>query len=132
MTESPTKYVKPLPATVDEMMANRVVKFERTLNDHIDEIHQSLFRHDAKYTAFLDAVYDNDAVEGSLSADNVKAAECIREYASLNNRVPVVAKKKLATIVMSLNVVLRRYGMSRKERSRMVHGEIVPNDTNNE
>jgi hypothetical protein len=39
-----------------------------------------------------------------------------------------VAREKLATLVKSLGIVLRRYGLSRKERRQTVAGEIVQND----
>ena len=49
----------------------------------------------------------------------------IREYARQDNRNTYVGDKKLVTISKSLGVVLRRYGMSRKERARMIDGETV-------
>ena len=76
-----------------------------------------------QFQTYLDAVYDEQAVEGSLAIDNVKAAELIREKATaIGNRV---SQEKLATIVKSLNVVLRRYGFSRNERRNLVGGKIV-------
>jgi hypothetical protein len=117
----------PLPATVDEMIARRPLSANRTLNDYVDDIHKALWVDaDSTYRELLDAVYDEDAVEGSLSIDNAKAAEVIRDYAKdPAHRIPYVASKKLATIVKSLNVVLRRYKMSRKERAGQVAGEQV-------
>lgn len=115
---------EPLPATQEEMLARKSMK-AMTLNDYVDQIHVVLFPQNAEYTKLLDAVYDEDAVEGALSIDNMLAAEMIREYASKDNRVPYVAGKKLATIVKSLGVVLRRYHMSRKERSVSIGGERV-------
>jgi len=41
----------------------------------------------------------------------------------------VVAKEKLATIVKALQVVLRRYKMSREERQVMIGGESVDTST---
>jgi hypothetical protein len=93
-------------------------------------------------------VYDEDAIEGSLSMDNADAAEMIRAYASEGAEVtedadgtrhvgdgardPYVAVKKKATLVKALGVVLRRYKNSRAERARRVGDEIVPNaDPNN-
>lgn len=119
----------PLPATRGEMLAQRKGDPHKTLNDHIEEIHSALYE-DAKYQRFLDAVYDEDAVEGSLAADNLEAARMIRSHASEDDRNTYVADKKLATISKALGVVLRRYGMSRKERSRMIDGETV--DMNSE
>ena len=82
---------------------------------------------DKDYIDLLTAIYDEQAVEGSLSADNVMAAQMIRERA---NKIDgsEVKDEKLATISKSLGVVLRRYGASRKERRQTVHGEIVPDN----
>jgi hypothetical protein len=113
----------PLPASVDEMLARKTMR-AMTLNDYVDQIHVVLFAQNAEYGKLLDAVYDEDAVEGSLSIDNMLAAELIRKYAS-RNEVHYVSGKKLATIVKSLNIVLRRYHISRKERSLSIGGQPV-------
>jgi hypothetical protein len=65
-------------------------------------------------------------VEGSLAADNIMAAEMIRDKAKAAGSE--LASEKLATISKALGVVQRRYGFSRKERRNMVRGEIVPGD----
>ena len=116
-----------LPANTTDMMAQRKTALRRTLNDHVETIHLQLYE-DAKYQRLLDAVYDEDAVEGSLSADNLLAAQMIRQHAEENNRDPYVAEKKLATLSKALGIVLRRYGMSRRERARMIDGETVENN----
>jgi hypothetical protein len=120
----------PLPDTVREFMAHRKNDSKRTLNDQVEEIHLSLYETNDKYTEFLYAVYDEQAVEGSLAADNIMAAEIVRTKATQIKNVEV-SRQKLATIWKSLSVVLRRYGFSRKERRDSLHGEIVPN-TNGE
>ena len=101
---------------------------ERTLNDHVDDIHVSLWEKSAYHTA-LEAVDDADAVEGSLSADNFLAAGLIRDHARETGNHHV-KDKKLATIVRALNVVLRRYGIDRKTRASSVGGVIVPSSHN--
>lgn len=123
-----TEVVRPrppaLPATTTDLLAQRKQDPHRTLNDHVEAIHVQLYEN-AEYQRFLDAVYDEDAVEGSLAADNLQAAQMIRNKAREAGHDPYVAEKKLATISKALGVVLRRYGMSRKERARMIHGETV-------
>jgi transcriptional regulator of acetoin/glycerol metabolism len=80
----------------------------------VEAIHLSLWEV-PEYQRLLDAVTSEDAVEGSLTIDDAKAAEMIRtEAAKKGNRL--VASKKLGTIVQALHVVMRRYGISRKER----------------
>jgi len=117
----------PLPSTVAEHLAHRSMKTERTLNDIVEDVHLSLLEN-ADYRAFLNAVWDEHAVEGSLAADNIMAAEMIRAKASkLGNNV--LAKEKLATIAKCLGIVMRRYGYSRNQRRNMVGGVVV--DGNN-
>jgi len=120
------KQIIPLPATVEEMVAKRTMPDKRTLNDYVDDIHKALWAEPNEvYQKLLDAVYDEDAVEGSLAIDNAKAAEIIRDWAIQSDRVPYVASKKLATIVKALNVVLRRYKMTRRERASTIDGKVV-------
>ncbi len=121
----------PLPRTRVEFEKRRSVQPRLTLNDHINAIHSELWEQDENYMEYLDAVYDSEAVEGSLAADNIKAAEVIREYAK-DNGVKAISNKKLATIVKSLNVVLRRYHASRKERATTLEGKVVPSNGNDE
>jgi hypothetical protein len=109
-----------LPATPAEWV--RKGGFNRTLNDQVEEIHLSLLE-DKDYIALLASVYDEDAVEGSCAADNIMAAHKIRDYALEKNLS--CKKVKLATISKALNVVMRRYSVSRKERRNMLGGQIV-------
>ena len=120
------KQIIPLPITVEEMIAKRTMPDKRTLNDYVDDIHKALWAvSNEEYQKLLDAVYDEDAVEGSLAIDNAKAAEIIRNWALQDDRMPYVATKKLATIVKALNVVLKRYKMTRKERASTIDGRVV-------
>lgn len=120
----------PLPRTTEEMIARRVFTRRRTLNDFVEDIHLELWEVSKEYMDYLDAVYDAEAVEGSRAADDLKAAECIRSYARKND-IGEVAGKKLATLVKALNVVLAKYGATRRQRAKTLRGEIVPeaNDT---
>jgi hypothetical protein len=116
-----------VPARIEDW--ERKLKTGRTLNDLVEDIHRILVNESLRYRTLLDAVYDEDAVEGSLSADNILAAGEIREKAKTMTGNEV-AGKKLATIAKALNIVLRRYKQSRKERRNMVGGEIIPSDDN--
>jgi hypothetical protein len=79
----------------------------------------------------LTAVYDEQAVEGSLAADNIEAARMIREKAKTIEDHSL-AHEKLATISKSLGVVLRRYHLSRKERRQIVDGQVVPDNSSHD
>lgn len=82
----------PLPTTVEDMLAQRRTMAGRTLNDYVEDMHIKLWPN-ATYQRFLEAVYDEDAVEGSLAVDNIKAAEMIRDLAK-EEKVPQVANRK--------------------------------------
>jgi len=116
----------PLPKTVQELEAGRVFENERNLNDYVEDAVLDLYAKDKRFVEFLYAVYDEQAVEGSLAIDNAEAATLIREWGK-KHEIDQITREKKATIVKAMNVVLRRFGKSRKERKNTVHGEIVPN-----
>jgi hypothetical protein len=117
----------PLPATVEDLEKDRVFANERTLNDYVEEAFLDLYKDDKKFRAFLYAVYDEQAVEGSLAIDNAEAATMIRDWGA-QREVEQITREKKATIVKAMNVVLRRFGKSRKDRKNMIHGEIVQHE----
>ena len=112
-----------LPVSVADLEAMRKVFHQPTLNDRVDTIHMQLWAND-EYRKYLDAVYDEDAVEGSLATDNTFAALMIRQHAKVIGDT-YVQNKKVHTIVKALNVVLRRLRISRAERAREVAGQVV-------
>jgi hypothetical protein len=114
----------PLPRTREEWIAKRNTNIKRTLNDMVEEIHLQLTG-DNDYDRYLRAVYDEQAKEGSLAADNIFAAKLIREKATELNPNCQLAEEKAATISKALGVVLRRYNESRKERRNMLDGAVV-------
>ena len=118
-----------LPTNVEDFRERREIASARTLNDIVDEIVLTLYRNE-KFRRFLDAVYDEQAVEGSLAADNIMAATMIRDEAKRLSR-PEAADQKLATLSKSHGVVLRRYKATRKARRDMIGGKVVPPDENN-
>jgi hypothetical protein len=116
----------PLPSTVEDLVAARKIAQVKTLNDYVDEVHEALWN-DEEYRRLLESVYNEDAVEGSLIADDLLAAQMIREYARAKG-ITYLKDRKLATIVKSLNVVLRRYDFDRKARANTVSGHSVQAD----
>jgi hypothetical protein len=115
-----------LPVPTERSNWIRKTDFKRTINDMVEDLHLELVETSDEYRGFLDAVWDEQAIEGSLAADNTMAAQLIRAEAVRRN-VPQIATAKLATIVKALNIVLRRYGVSRNDRRNMVGGENVAN-----
>jgi hypothetical protein len=114
VTSNSKAIARPLPATVADLLEQRKNKKSYSLNDMIEKHHLSLYS-DEDYQAVLEAVHPEQALEGSLIADDFEAARLIREHAR-GQGDGYVAKQKLDTIRKSLQIVLRRYGISRKER----------------
>ena len=96
----------------------------RPLNESVAEIHYGLCDNQ-DYLRFFEAVYDEQAVEGSLAADNLSAARMLRERAKDLN-IEAVAHSKLATLSKCLGVILRRDRMSRKDSRNTLDGVVVP------
>ena len=122
----------PLPANPDDWV--RQFESEPNLNDEIERYHDRLMHDPEKkpvYVKFLNSVWDEDCVEGSCSLDNAEACRMIRELAR-EEQHSFVGDKKLATLSKSLNVVMRRYKLSRKERRMTVEGEQVHETDRNE
>ena len=126
-SSTPLRRPEPLPAKIDEW--TRHLKRVRTLNDYVEDVHRVLWDANEDYRNYLEAVYDEDAVEGSLSVDDVFAAMMIRDKAKTLEGSPV-ADKNISTIKRSLNIVLRRYHADRKRRKNTVGGEYVPPEHN--
>jgi len=120
----------PLKAPVPRIVEEWVRKSTRTLNDAVESYHIKLLG-DPEYCRFLDATVDSEAVEGSLSADNYRAADALKKSA-LAAGDDFVGKSNLASITKALSVVLKYYNMSRKQRRNMIGGKSVPGDDNNE
>ena len=118
-----------LPRVADGGEWARKIKLHLTINDAVETIHAKLLDNE-DYLRLIEGVFDEHAVEGSLAADNVMAAQKIREVAKKENSP--IAREKLATISKAINIVMRRYGVSRKERRNMVGGQGVPTEQNGE
>jgi hypothetical protein len=116
-----------LPTTSAAYLAHRKLKARRSINDHVEEVHLKLID-DERYSDYLFAIYDEQAVEKSLEIDDFMAALMLRDKArELNN--DVIGHESLAVIVKALRVVLRRYEFSRRERRNSVSGVSVPEET---
>ena len=135
---------RPVPRSSVAFLAARKLKAKRTLNDLVEDQHlklvddQTLFNDDGiektlgeKYAEYLDAVYDEQAIEGSIVADNIYAAGMIRDAAKRDSNLEL-GRQKVATIAKALNVVMRRYGQGRNERRWTVGGEVVSPTNNGE
>ena len=122
---------EPLPATLQDLMSRRNRIAPPNLNNKVERLYLDLYP-DPKFQRYLDAVYASDAQEGSLYADDLLAAQMIRQYAIDGDKDLYVAGKNLATIARALNVVQARYGISRKARAQKVGDTSVDDDDTTE
>jgi hypothetical protein len=120
-----------LPTTPAEWV--RKTQFNLTNNDRVERLHMKILNDPKKserYRDSLNAVTDAEAIEGSLAIDNADAARMIRDEAGASGD-HVVAKLKLKAIVVHLNVVMNRYGVSRAARRQMINGQHVNSTSEN-
>jgi hypothetical protein len=123
MNEQSKSLSVPLPNTVVDLIKQRRGKFEKTLNDIVEELYLKLWENQ-QFKDFLDAVDDGAAVEGSIGCDDHEAARMLRDLARKEHSP--VKDKPLASFKYALKIVMRRYNMSRKERKIALGGEPVP------
>jgi hypothetical protein len=120
---TPLKRPVPLPATRDDLVSQYRLKRKRNINDFVEDILLRLWP-DQSFMKYLDAIYDSQAVEGSLEADDFEAARIIRQYAKDNNS-PMVADENLTTIVRAMKVAQRRYNIGRPQREEAAETDFV-------
>jgi hypothetical protein len=131
MSTSKNAVVTPLPKDRATMVAQRLVAADRTLNDYVDDLHVELFEEGTEYYSCLEAVFNSQAVNGSIGADDFRAAQIIKALAEEKGPAATqVSKQNIETIKRSLHVVWRRYNISRKQRRTTVHGQATPDDEN--
>jgi hypothetical protein len=107
----------PLPATREDLIAGRKSMRTRSLNDDVEDLHLKLWNNEL-YRQYLIPIWREDTIEGTFGADDLMAAKLIRDSSS-SDETPLARKAKLMSIVHSLHVVCKRYGISRKERQQL-------------
>jgi hypothetical protein len=111
----------PLPATTEDLIARRRHKEVRSLIDDAEEVHQVLWE-DQEYRKYFNAAYNDQAVEGSLDADDFMAVSMIRAKAR-EMGIQSVATAQIHKLTIALHRVAGRYeGLTRKERRAVVNG----------
>lgn len=115
-----------LPRNVTELLALRKSLKARNLNDDVEAIHLRLWEQE-DYQKYFEPIWRDETIEGTFQADDIMAAQHIRNFALTGRDYPLAARAKLNAIVNSLGVVLRRYGISRKERQNSIGGANVNN-----
>lgn len=115
-----------LPAKMEDW--TRHLKHKRSILDQVEDIHRILVEHEEKgeqYRSYLDAVYDEHAVEGSLEADDFEAATMIKDYALESGQFPDIAGEKKAVLTKAFRGVLKRYHAERWRRRGEVGEEAA-------
>lgn len=113
--------LRPIPAALPATRADLIRKSasKQNLNDMVETIVLTLWNDDT-FQSYIEPVWNEQSVEGTLYADDIQAAGMIRDQAKKDNN-PAVANQKLAVLAKVLtNVVLRRYGISRNERRQAI------------
>jgi hypothetical protein len=102
-------------------MARRRHKDIRSLIDETEEVHQVLWE-EQEYRKYFNAAYNDQAVEGSLAADDFMAVSMVRAKAQ-EMGIQSVATVKIHDLTIALHRVAGRYeGLTRKERRAVVNG----------
>lgn len=109
------KMAPPLPSTRNALLAGYKLKRKRSINDLVEDVIVELWDADAEFMKFVGAIYDSQAIEGSLSDDDVMAAQIIRTYAKKNGNHEI-AKQNIHTIKLAMRVGLKRFGIDRSTR----------------
>jgi hypothetical protein len=128
MTEATQLRVPPpLPETRADLLAQYKLKRKRSINDLVEEVIVKLWDVDDDFMKYINAIYDSQAVEGSLEEDDTMAAQIIRNVAKKEQRVEV-ASQNLHTIKLALRVGLRRFDVDRptREENAMIPPPQVP------
>ena len=92
----------------------------KSLIDQVDELFGKLWDESEEFRALQEALFDDDAVEGSLRADDFKGALLMRDWVAEGHPVKV---KKLEPLARALRYARKRWGISRKTRLQQL-GEI--------
>lgn len=103
-----------LPATRTELLAQSEPIRPQTLYYGVSEIHLALYE-DPDYQQYLNAYTRDQAVEGSIAADEFTAARIIRDYAVEHSMI-MVQSATLVDIVRAHRRAMVDGHISRKER----------------
>jgi hypothetical protein len=109
------------------------LRIARTMNDHVEFVFMELYPEE-KFRNLLQAVWPEDSVNGTLELDDAEAAAMIQEGALFSASETIrrlVGRADRKTVVKALKVVMRRYGISRTQRRKVLAndgGRIIPEE----
>ena len=114
---------KPLPPPAEWV---RKIKSQPKFSDLVEVYTLHLGETDERFHALISTFDNGHAIEGNLKWDDCEAARLVREEAKRSND-KIVGEAKLALIVHALRVVMRRWDISRNQRSGD-EPELLEND----
>jgi len=106
-----------LPATSKDLLAQSEPAPPSSLFAGVWDLHHKLYD-DPDYKQYLNAYNRDMAVEGSITCDEVKAAEMIRDEAKKQGLV-MIQSAKLAEIIRPLRRVMKKGNIARKQRREL-------------
>jgi hypothetical protein len=112
----------PLPVTLSENT------LRRSTNDLVQIVFAELYPESSDFRDLLQAVWNEESVEGNINADDIMASAMIRNRAkqSMDSEVrEKIGVANVVTIAHSLKVVMRRYKLGRLQRRYLLEGEEV-------
>jgi hypothetical protein len=115
MSDALLKVAPALPETRDDLLAQYKLKRRRSINDLVEEVIVKLWDNDDNFMKYVEAIYDSQAIEGSMDDDDVMAALIIRDTAKRDKHVEV-ADQNVHTIKLAMRVALRRFDLGRGQR----------------
>jgi hypothetical protein len=113
----PALSARALPATVTDLMAQRVVNSQPKLIDEVDTVYLALYD-DPKFRALRGADDPDQTVEGDPVDDEVCAAGMVRAKGT-EMGMSLIKTADLHNIRLKLRGAERRYNASRNKRSKV-------------
>jgi hypothetical protein len=92
----------------------------KSLIDQVDELFGKIWDESAEFRSLQEALFDSDAVEGSLKADDYKGALFMRDWVAEGHPVK---EQKMESLARALRYARKRWGISRTTRLQQL-GEI--------
>ena len=112
----PVLSTRALPATVTDLLNQRVVTQKPRLLDEVDAVYVALYD-DPKFKALRGEIDPEETVEGSIQDDDTVAAEMIRTKGDQMG-LKLVASSQLHDIRIKMRAVERRFNASRAQRAK--------------
>ncbi|TCM62262.1 hypothetical protein [Rhizobium sp. BK068] len=105
-----------LPATVAELDARNPLKRLPSLYQFVEMINRALWEK-PEYQRYHEAISHEQAVEGNMNIDDIRAADMIKAYAK-ENGIDIVVRANTAAILKELHKVLYKHRMTRRQRRK--------------